>query len=48
MDLVENEDLDTNVAKRVDSAPLHIDDAGARIMRRVDGGEGIDTLTGDR
>ena len=38
MDLVENEDLDANVAKRVDGFPLHIDDAGARVMRCVNGG----------
>ena len=41
VDLVENEDLDANVAKRVDSTPLHIDDASARIVRRVDGGEDL-------
>ena len=41
MDLVENEDLDAKVAKRVYGAPLHIDDAGARIVRRVDGAEDL-------
>jgi hypothetical protein len=41
VDLVEDEDLDANVAKRVDGAPLHIDDAGARAMRRVNGGEDL-------
>ena len=41
VDLIENEDLDTNVSKRVDGAPLHIDDAGTRAMRRVDGAEDL-------
>jgi hypothetical protein len=41
VDLVENEDLDANVAKRVDGAPLYIDDAGARAMWRVNGGEDL-------
>jgi hypothetical protein len=41
MDLVENEDLDTNVAKRVDGAPFYIDDAGARVVWRIDGGEDL-------
>jgi hypothetical protein len=41
MDLVENEDLNTDVAKRVDGAPFYIDDAGARIVWSVDGGEDL-------
>src|ERR1019366_5322180 len=39
VDLVDDEDLDANVAKNVDGAPLHIDDTGARAMGRIDGGE---------
>ena len=36
-----NKDLDANVAKNVDGAPLHIDNAGARAMGRIDGGEDL-------
>jgi len=41
VNLVENKNLYANVSKRVDGAPLHIDDAGSRALRRFDGGEDL-------
>jgi len=41
MDLVQDQDLHAEVAKKVDCRPLQLDDCRARVLRRADDSEDL-------